>query len=570
MEKIKPISKIIQLSLFFFCCVSYLKAQQSNLPLNREHRLNYEKHLYHTDKKHPFHTAVKPYRASEVYEHVLPDTTYGLRKIKADNGFKKVINILGYEDWVRFDENGFIGSVKELVEDGDTVIVNQDVKGNEKRKFYIAANPILHFEFGRGNQSTKTSYNARGLEIMANIGTKVSVYSAFIESQAVFPDFVHVFIRKNRTAPGEGKVRNFKDKGFDFSRAMGYINYTPNKHFSFELGHGKHFIGDGYRSLLLSDNSFVYPYIKLETQFWKIKYVNIYSQLINEVNSQTDFTLGLPRKAATFNYLSLAATPWLSLGVFEGIIWNTTSADGKRKFDANIINPIIGIRALQKNLDANKIYGFNASFNLPKNIVLYGQIMLQDFSTDIRSINNRSGLQAGAKYYDAFGVKNLNLLAEYNIVRPYAYQSEDTITHYSHYNQSLAHPMGAGFDEFVFLANYRYKRFLAELKVNFGRSSVDGPELNVGTDIMLSVSNADFFDNPEIGQGLLSYKSVNGEFRIGYILNPKINMMIEAKLQVRNYKMNAFLPIDDLSSKIISIGLNTRLFNHYYDLPINF
>jgi hypothetical protein len=323
---------------------------------------------------------------------------------------------------------------------------------------------------------------------------------------------------------------------------------------------------------LLSDNSFVYPYIKFTTQFWKIKYVNIYSELINNVQNETDFTLGFPRKLATFNYLSLAATPWLSLGVFEGIIWRSSTADGKRKFDANFLNPIIGIRALQKNLDANKVYGLNASINLPKHIVLYGQLMINQFSTSLRSIENRSGMQLGAKYYDVFGVKNLNILAEYNIVRPYSYQNEsDTILSYSHYNQALAHPMGAGFDEIVFLANYRYKRFVAEVKINAGRSSVDGPGLNVGTDITLATNEAAYVDQPQIGQGILGYKVANGEIRIGYILNPKINMMIEAKLQVRKYKFDSSVPgLDNSDLKMFSIGLNTRLFNHYYDVPINF
>jgi hypothetical protein len=547
-------------------------AQQQNLPLNRELRLNYEKYLYKTDKKHPFHTAVKPYLQSEVYQFVDPDTTYGLEKLDPTSGFKKFINVVGYGDWVRFDENGFIKPTETVVVDGDTIQINTPNQGYKKRKFYIAANPIVRFDIGRGANDEKSSYNLRGLEIMANIGEKVSVYTAFLENQAIFPEYISIFVRGNRVAPGEGKVRNFKDKGFDFSRAMGALTYTPNTHFTLELGHGKHFIGDGYRSLLLSDNSFVYPYIKFTTQFWKIKYVNIYSELINNVQNETDFTLGFPRKLATFNYLSLAATPWLSLGVFEGIIWRSSTADGKRKFDANFLNPIIGIRALQKNLDANKVYGLNASINLPKHIVLYGQLMINQFSTSLRSIENRSGMQLGAKYYDVFGVKNLNILAEYNIVRPYSYQNEsDTILSYSHYNQALAHPMGAGFDEIVFLANYRYKRFVAEVKINAGRSSVDGPGLNVGTDITLATNEAAYVDQPQIGQGILGYKVANGEIRIGYILNPKINMMIEAKLQVRKYKFDSSVPgLDNSDLKMFSIGLNTRLFNHYYDVPINF
>ena len=547
-------------------------AQQQNLPLNRELRLNYEKYLYKTDKKHPFHTAVKPYLQSEVYQFVDPDTTYGLEKLDPTSGFKKFINVVGYGDWVSFDENGFIKPTETVVVDGDTIQINTPNQGYKKRKFYIAANPIVRFDIGRGANYEKSSYNLIGLEIMANIGEKVSVYTAFLENQAIFPSYLNNYVRVNRIAPGEGKVRNFKDKGFDFSRAMGALTYTPNTHFTLELGHGKHFIGDGYRSLLLSDNSFVFPYIKFTTQFWKIKYVNIYSELINNVQNETDFTLGFPRKLATFNYLSLAATPWLSLGVFEGIIWRSSTADGKRKFDANFLNPIIGIRALQKNLDANKVYGLNASINLPKHIVLYGQLMINQFSTSLRSIENRSGMQLGAKYYDVFGVKNLNILAEYNIVRPYSYQNEsDTVLSYSHYNQALAHPMGAGFDEIVFLANYRYKRFVAEVKINAGRSSVDGPGLNVGTDITLATNEAAYVDQPQIGQGILGYKVANGEIRIGYILNPKINMMIEAKLQVRKYKFDSSVPgLDNSDLKMFSIGLNTRLFNHYYDVPINF
>lgn len=570
MEKKKLINSAI---LAFFCCYSYTTfAQQQSLPLNRELRLNYEKYLYKTDKKKPFHTSVKPYLASEVYQHVYPDTTYGVQRINPTSGFKKFINVVGYEDWVRFDENGFIKPVEEAVIEGDTILVNRFDTEYKKRKFYIAANPIVRFDIGRGNNDNQSSYNLRGLEIMANIGEKVSIYSAFLENQAVFPDYVSIFTRKTRTAPGEGKVRNFGEKGFDFSRAMGHIHYAPNQYFNIELGHGKHFIGDGYRSLLLSDNAFVYPYIKFSTQFWKIKYVNIYSELINDVQNPTDFTLGLPRKAANFNYLSLAATPWLSLGVFEGIIWRSTTADGKRKFDANFLNPIIGIRALQKDLDANKVYGFNASINLPKHIVLYGQVMINQFSTDLRSINNRSGLQLGAKYYDVFGVKNLNLLAEYNIVRPYSYQNAtDSVLHFSHYNQALAHPMGAGFDEFVLMANYRYKRFVAEVKVNAGRSSVDGPALNVGTAILLSKDQAAYIDDPVIGQGILGYTVANGEVRVGYILNPKINMLLEAKLHVRKYKFESSIAgLENYNLTMFSLGLNTRLFNHYYDVPINF
>jgi hypothetical protein len=548
-------------------------AQQQLLPLSYQHRLNYEKYLYGKDKK-PFHTAVKPYLASEVYERVFPDTTYGLKKINNTTGFQKAVNIIGYEDIIRFDEKGFIKPTYIDSSAGVAIEKTRTEKYYVPRKFYISANPILRLEVGRDfAASNNIYYNLRGAEINAGIGSKVSIYSAFLENQAEFPDYVSVFVRKTRTAPGEGKVRNFGANGFDFSRAMGHISYTPSRHFNMQFGNGKHFIGDGYRSLLLSDNAFVYPYLKFSTQFWRIKYTNIYTEFINDVQSTTDFTLGLPRKLGSFNYLSVDAAPWLEIGVFEGMVWRNTTSDGNKTFDANFLNPIIGIRALQKNLDANSVYGLNMSVTLPRQIVLYGQLMLNQLEGGLKSSTNRTGFQAGAKYYDVLGVPNLNLLAEYNRVRPYSYQSNvDTVLHYSHYNQALAHPMGANFDELLIMVNYRYKRFVAELKFNTSISAIDAPILNVGSDILLNASDADFefIDNSTVGQGDLSYRVFNTEARIGYIINPKLNMMIEARLQIRNYNFNLLIPNLTTETRLFTIGFNTRLFNHYYDTPVNF
>ena len=550
-----------------------LSAQQQTLPMSYQHRIHYEKYLYKPQKK-VFHTAVKPYLASEVYEIVYPDTTYGLRKIESTTGFRKAVNVIGYEDIIRFDENGFVKPTYIDSSSGVPIEKNRYERGYEPRKFYLSANPILRLEVGRDFASSNSIYyNLRGLEINAQIGKKVAIYSAFLENQAEFPDYVSVYVRKIRAAPGEGKVRSFKQNGFDFSRAMGHISYTPSKHFNVQFGNGKHFIGDGYRSLLLSDNAFVYPYMQFTTNFWRIKYTNIYTEFINEVESPTDFTLGLPRKLGSFNYLSIDAAPWLEIGVFEGMIWRNSTSDGKKTFDPNFLNPIIGVRALQKDLDANSIYGLNMSVTLPKNIVLYGQYMLQQLKGDLSSSTNRTGFQVGAKYFDVLGVKNLNLLAEYNRVRPYAYQSNvDTVLHYSHYNQSIAHPMGANFDELLIMANYRYKRLVAELKFNTSVSAIDAPLFNVGSDILLNAADADFefIDNSFVGQGDLGYRVFNTEARLGYIINPKLNMMIEAKLQVRKYNFDLLLPNLTTDTRIFTLGFNTRLFNHYYDTPVNF
>ena len=53
------------------------------------------------------------------------------------------------------------------------------------------------------------------------------------------------------------------------------------------------------------------------------------------------------------------------------------------------------------------------------------------------------------------GVSNLDLQVEYNRARPYTYSHQDLYRSYTHYEQPLAHPLGANFGELVGLARYQ-------------------------------------------------------------------------------------------------------------------
>ena len=44
----------------------------------------------------------------------------------------------------------------------------------------------------------------------------------------------------------------------------------------FQFGNGKNFIGDGYRSFVLSDVSSPTTYLKMKVDFWKLQYTNIW------------------------------------------------------------------------------------------------------------------------------------------------------------------------------------------------------------------------------------------------------------------------------------------------------
>jgi hypothetical protein len=228
----------------------------------------------------------------------------------------------------------------------------------------------------------------------------------------------------------------------------------------------------------------------------------------------------------------------------------------------------LGVRAFQKKLDPNttKVYGLNVKVTCPKYIVLYGQYMFNKYGAK-NTADRRMGWQAGVKYFDVGGVKNLNFQLEYNSVRPYSYQGQDTGIGYSHYNQSLGHPMGANFNELRLMVNYQYKRFYASYKMSFIKTATDSAtNQNYGNNILDIASAVTTKNNVKIQNGF-PYNVIDHDIRAGFIINPKINMVIEGKLQFRKYTTK--LPgLTTLKTNSFMVTFATNIFNRYYDLPV--
>lgn len=161
----------------------------------------------------------------------------------------------------------------------------------------------------------------------------------------------------------------------------------------------------------------------------------------------------------------------MQLGLFQGMIWEAADSMNRQHTNFNTFDPIIGVNALAYGLHNrnNVLLGGTLKLKITKSISLYGQYMLDDVYTkngrgDIRK---KYGYQIGFKYFDLFTIKNLHIQAEYNSVRPYAYAAENSYQSYSHYNQALAHPLGANFNEAIGFINYRLKDFFVEVKINY-------------------------------------------------------------------------------------------------------
>ncbi|HEX8350680.1 MAG TPA: hypothetical protein VF598_12020, partial [Hymenobacter sp.] len=147
-----------------------------------------------------------------------------------------------------------------------------------------------------------------------------------------------------------------------------------------------------------------------------------------------------------------------NIGVFESEVFGRS----KGRFELQYLNPIIFYRAIEQQIGSedNALLGLDFKWNIKHRAQLYGQLVLDEFVLgQIRARNgwwaNKQAVQIGAKYVDVAGIPNLDIQGEFNYIRPYTYQHEDKYRNYQHYQQPLAHPMGANLYELLGIISYQ-------------------------------------------------------------------------------------------------------------------
>ena len=495
------------------------------------------------------HTSVKPYTANEVSYFFNLDT-YN------KSLFKNKTSWWGRKFW------------------------NENMVEIHDEDFSLILNPIADVRLGKDTQSdlNYTYQNTRGINVVGTIGKQVSFSATIFENQGRFADYYNQYAESIKPSggnpamiPGIGIAKEFDSQAYDFMSADANISYTPSKFFNFQMGYGRNFIGDGYRSLLMSDGASPYPYFKINTTFWKLKYTNIYTSL-KDVNDYATLEKTYGSKYIASHYLSLNLTKRLNIGLFESVVWANTN---NRGFDANFIVPIIFYRSVEFNSASktgNALMGATAKYKFTNKIYAYGQFILDEFSiNDMTKMNqswkNKNGYQLGFKYFDAFSVKNLTLQAEYNQIRPYVYSHSSPLTNYGHNNQSIGHNWGANFRELIGIARYTYNRWFAEGKLIFGERGLDKNNLNYGGNIYLDYDeNRPYDTSVAVAQGA-KITQLNAELQIGYIINPSANLKLFTHLMYRNLSSDYSLATlnQTPTTTWFSVGLRSDLFNWYFD-----
>ncbi len=460
---------------------------------------------------------------------------------------------------------------------------NEHLVSVQGDSYWFTLNPILDLRVGKSDPET-TSYtyqNTRGVQIQGGLGSQLNFTTSIYESQGRFADYYNAYAESIRPSggnpaiiPGIGIAKEFKTDAYDFPLAEANLTYTPNSFINLQLGYGRNFIGDGYRSLLMSDGASPYPSFKINTTFWKIKYTNTYMWL-KDVRPEVTEDGTYATKYMANHYLSWNVSKRLNLGFFESVIWTNTN---ERGFDASFINPLIFFRTVEftsSSKSGNALLGLTSKYKWSNQIQFYGQFLLDEFAlSDVKAGNkswrNKFGYQIGAKYLDAFSVPNLLLQLEYNHIRPYVYSHSNAITNYGHNNQSLGHQWGGNAKEWVGIARYFRGRWFADAKLTYGVRGLDFDtdenSFNYGSNIYKNYDeNRPFDEGVSIGQGNKT-TIIIADLQLGYVVNPTSNLKLFGNLIYRNFdpSQNTITTFKQ-NTTWFSVGIRSDLFNWYFD-----
>jgi len=343
--------------------------------------------------------------------------------------------------------------------------------------------------------------------------------------------------------------------GYSFVNYNAYLLYEASPYIYFQFGKGRNFWGDGYRSLLLSDNAAAYPYLKVMVNVWKIQYVILY-QFLEDINENHL----LEKKYVASHFMSWNIGKRFNINMFESVIFrNNMPNGGSRGFDINYWNPIIFFRPVEFSIGSpdNVIMGSGFRWRWFKNMHWYGQFVLDEFKLKEWLDNknwwaNKIGYQLGCKLYNSFGIRDLTLRAEYNTVRPYTYSHRSSMENYGYMYQPLAHPYGANFKELLATVLYQKKRWSFFTKLSFAKIGMDKDGLDYGQNIYRSYLDAPNVYGNLLLQGDLTHLN-EWETKVRYLLNPNWHLSVELGFQFLSYTNSQ----ENIQQTQVFLGLKT-------------
>ncbi|MCQ2251638.1 MAG: hypothetical protein MJZ66_11100, partial [Bacteroidales bacterium] len=254
----------------------------------------------------------------------------------------------------------------------------------ESDEHEITVNPIFDFQrtYDRDIKNDEKIYflNTRGFDIYGRLGKRVYFKSEFYENQARYPRYEDSIINVMGGIPGQGFAKSFKGNsgdrsGKDWGIIFGSLSVNINKNMTVTLGNGKNFVGSGYRSVVLSDVSFSYPYLRTDLKFGNFYYYVLWAYM--QSDSWLYFTRGDSHyKYASYHVAGWKPSPKLEMSIIEGVMWDNTDKNGLYKYskpNAQMFLPVMLMPTLINGFNAdNRVQiGYDINYSPIHNLKFY-------------------------------------------------------------------------------------------------------------------------------------------------------------------------------------------------------
>lgn len=314
---------------------------------------------------------------------------------------------------------------------------------------------------------------------------------------------------------------------FLYTDIRGRVSFTPNKFFNFQTGMDQNFIGEGNRSLLLSDYGKPYPFASVRANFWKIDYTMLYQFFREETASKQ-----WKSKYAVTHLLSFNATKWLNISLFESLVFMPKDTALNRGFDAEYLNPIIFLRPQEYSIGSsdNTFLGMQFSVKYKKH-TLYGQANLDDFLLSAMKARNgywanKYAIQLGVKGRFSSSNQHYFYRVESNLVRPYTYSHASANQNYGNQGFPLAHPYGSSFYELLGELKWQKEQWMIKVFANYYLHGGDkNDSISYGGNIYASYNTYPHEFNNKIGQGIKA-NGANFIVTTAYLIDKSTNLQV--------------------------------------------
>jgi len=392
-----------------------------------------------------------------------------------------------------------------------------------------------------------------------------------------FPTYLDTLVRATQVTPGDGYA--FGDgPNYTHYDINGHLSWDPGKYFNLTLGRGRNFFGEGHRSMMLSDETYAYPYLRVTTKVWRVQYVNLFTAM-SDIRGAGGDPSRFDRKYTSMHYLSWNVSKRVNLNVFEAIIWSAGDSIYPRGFDVNYLNPLIFYRPVEYSIGSpdNAMVGLGLNVKVGKKVLLYSQFMLDELIVkEVREgtgwFGNKQSFQLGVLARDAFAVKDLVLRGEWNVIRPFMYTHSESTQNHAHFGQPLAHPYGSNLQEVIVHADRTLGRWNYGLRASMAWMGSD-TEFSYGNNIFRPERERPLQENGNLRDrgytigGARQIELFHGQLRGGYLLDPSTATRLEVSYLFRNRTGEG---IDTDQLHVLRVGLVCHFRQRYHEQEVRY